>query len=1004
MFYAHFVLAKKGPLARIWLAAHWDKKLTKAHVFETNIESSVEGILQPKVKMALRTSGHLLLGIVRIYSRKAKYLLADCNEAFIKIKMAFRPGAVDLPEEGRQAALSTITLPEVFHDFEATMPDLAGIDMEAAVTLNQSRAEDITLKEDYGSLSLMHDDGFMGDMGFDDPEMAREATNIDEAFDQASLLLGGSMLGGGGRPSEATPRADRGDDDGAGPSTSAAAAAAAEDNSALGALAPPGDSMEGARNAGREVEAADPFGVASSSADAAGGAREEGLLENEPSGLFEPAGLFDDAPLGHVPLDGSGSDRDGPLGAPATAPAGPDVRPAEESDDDDDMYDMGPPSMGAPSGPSSPGSSVGDVRDLDGGASTSAAAGMPGPSSSAMPALDDGLADQQLLEQAAMPPPPRPPSVDAAAAMGAAAEPVPGDQTTLLNNEDESFALAPLDATLVQGLEKARAKRKRKLIVDEVKNISGEEMKAQLSDTSDIVTTLDLAPPTKRLMHWKETGGVEKLFALPGRPILSRALSRLYQRHLTTRAVENELAAGEEEPLLQQLENEEEGPQHLHLQQQQHHEQDEGHIQENTLGHHAKRRRLEEDLMGGGAHHQGSNGPFDLGGDFPHGGPPSHLSTHGDPYASHMAPPPPMHQQHQQEYQQPQPQTPLQDGWPTPADYTYAQPPHTPVPDYAAYQLQQQQQQQAAMMAAAHQHHPMTPLHHPSPLPHHLEDEHHAHHQAAAALFPTLQPDQLQSEYPVHPATPVPAQQSPPAAMMPPQTPQQMGPPPTPQMMAPPTPQMQPAQEEPSMEPLAPPSEFDALVASGSALHGFGAPMEPSATMSEQQHHQHQDQQEPQEQQRLPEPEPQPQTSSERHPEEEGEEEDEEEEERRRREQQEQQDQLAQLDDDDEDYGAPASVGPAEEQLADETYEQFEERILNKRTVHMLHMVRAPLEAGRQVRFSDVARGGNRKQVAQKFYTFLVLKKQQAVELRQDGAFAELFIERGPKFEQALLA
>ena len=43
-----------------------------------------------QVKMALRTSGHLLLGVVRIYSRKAKYLLADCNEAFVKIKMAFR--------------------------------------------------------------------------------------------------------------------------------------------------------------------------------------------------------------------------------------------------------------------------------------------------------------------------------------------------------------------------------------------------------------------------------------------------------------------------------------------------------------------------------------------------------------------------------------------------------------------------------------------------------------------------------------------------------------------------------------------------------------------------------------------------------------------------------------------------------------------------------------------------------------------------------------------------
>ena len=53
MFYAHFVLAKKGPLARIWLAAHWDKKLTKAHVFETNIEKSVEGILQPKVRQEM---------------------------------------------------------------------------------------------------------------------------------------------------------------------------------------------------------------------------------------------------------------------------------------------------------------------------------------------------------------------------------------------------------------------------------------------------------------------------------------------------------------------------------------------------------------------------------------------------------------------------------------------------------------------------------------------------------------------------------------------------------------------------------------------------------------------------------------------------------------------------------------------------------------------------------------------------------------------------------------
>ena len=78
------------------------------------------------------------------------------------------------------------------------------------------------------------------------------------------------------------------------------------------------------------------------------------------------------------------------------------------------------------------------------------------------------------------------------------------------------------------------------MIVDEVQAISGEEMKAQLSDTTDILTTLDLAPPTKRLMHLKETGGVEKLFALPGRTLNSRPLFRDYQKNLTAKPAANE--------------------------------------------------------------------------------------------------------------------------------------------------------------------------------------------------------------------------------------------------------------------------------------------------------------------------------------------------------------------------------------------------------------------------------------------------------------------------------
>jgi len=41
MFYSQIILAKKGPLGKIWLAAHWDKKLTKMQVFQTDITKSV---------------------------------------------------------------------------------------------------------------------------------------------------------------------------------------------------------------------------------------------------------------------------------------------------------------------------------------------------------------------------------------------------------------------------------------------------------------------------------------------------------------------------------------------------------------------------------------------------------------------------------------------------------------------------------------------------------------------------------------------------------------------------------------------------------------------------------------------------------------------------------------------------------------------------------------------------------------------------------------------------
>lgn len=102
MFYPQIILSKKGPLGKVWLAAHWgDKKLGRTQIFSADITSQVESIVNPAVPLALRVSGHLLLGVVRIYSRKVWYLMSDCQEAMVKIKMAFRPG---IAEEGEDSA------------------------------------------------------------------------------------------------------------------------------------------------------------------------------------------------------------------------------------------------------------------------------------------------------------------------------------------------------------------------------------------------------------------------------------------------------------------------------------------------------------------------------------------------------------------------------------------------------------------------------------------------------------------------------------------------------------------------------------------------------------------------------------------------------------------------------------------------------------------------------------------------------------------------------------
>lgn len=397
MFYAQFVLSKKGPLAKIWLAAHWEKKLSKAQIYETNVQDAVDEILKPKVKMALRTTGHLLLGIVRIYSRKAKYLLADCNEAFLKIKMAFRPGQVDLTDEARQVDSNAINLPEVFHDFDAALPDFNELDMQAHMQINQSRIDDITLKED----------------------LFPESTDMPFGCD-----FGGDDFG----------------------------------ENSLGFFNDDQEQIEEARE------------------------RASGAF----SQLGEASAVLEDS-------------------AAKTAQNGKDIDLGEHLEmpgPDDDFGDFGTDNM------------LDDVvfneNELAKGIDAMEAPG----------AEHDAVMETEDIARGSLAGIPMAPSM-------------PG---TLIN---ESFALEPLDAAAIAiGMEKTgRPKRKRRLIIDEQKNISGDEMKANMADYKDTLQPLDLAPPTKKLMRLKETGNVERLFNNPGCVALrAPTLLKFYRSHLVLRA------------------------------------------------------------------------------------------------------------------------------------------------------------------------------------------------------------------------------------------------------------------------------------------------------------------------------------------------------------------------------------------------------------------------------------------------------------------------------------
>ncbi|CAN6974875.1 unnamed protein product [Brassica oleracea var. botrytis] len=214
MFYSQFILAKKGPLGTIWIAAHLERKLRKNQVADTDIGVSVgesapitfvhirskmlihfplsfsgaDSILFPEAPIALRLSSHLLLGVVRIYSKKVNYLFDDCSEALLKVKQAFRSAAVDLPPEESTAPYHSITLPETFDLDDFELPDNE-IFQGNYVDHHVSTREQITLQDTMDGV-VYSTSQFGLDERFGDGDTSQAALELEEEVFQGKDLIG----------------------------------------------------------------------------------------------------------------------------------------------------------------------------------------------------------------------------------------------------------------------------------------------------------------------------------------------------------------------------------------------------------------------------------------------------------------------------------------------------------------------------------------------------------------------------------------------------------------------------------------------------------------------------------------------------------------------------------------------------------------------------------------------------------------------------------------------
>lgn len=90
-----------------------------------------------------------------------------------------------------------------------------------------------------------------------------------------------------------------------------------------------------------------------------------------------------------------------------------------------------------------------------------------------------------------------------------------------------------------------------------------------------------------------------------------------------------------------------------------------------------------------------------------------------------------------------------------------------------------------------------------------------------------------------------------------------------------------------------------------------------------------------------------------------------------------------------------------EDRQSNELSEEFERRRWTRRTQQVLRVIDRGLGSKENIKFSVLAQKCNRKQVASRFYTCLLLAKEGTIHVEQSEPYAEIYIQRGARFTEA---